>query len=101
MATVAARDAVAELWWRATARVRDAVMSTLQRHENAALRDLDVEELTAARPLETTAAAAPDLRGRAWVMLMCTGFGLLGLWSRARMPTDRSLSAPDGITRPS
>lgn len=101
MATLAARDAVAELWWRATARVRDAVMSAIRQHENAALRDLDVEELTAARALETTAATAPDLRGRAWVMLMCTGFGLLGLWNRARVPTDRSLSTPDGITRPS
>lgn len=90
-ATIAARDAVHELWSDATADVRQQTRQALQRSRCPSLRAIDVE--TIAQPIHApeNEHAPLDPRGRALMILMCTAIGVLGLWSRERvrmqMPT--------------
>ena len=83
--TQAVHDAVLALLPAATPDVRRATTAALGDSRAAELRDLQ-DAVTGAEASEVNApvAAHLGLRGRAIAMLLCSGFGLLGLWNRAR-----------------
>ena len=103
-ATLAARDAVQQLWPAASPETRQATRQALQRSRCLKLREIDVEALDRAPHPAATAtelARTADPRGRALMILMCTAFGFLGLWSRERVRAQmqaigRPLEAPRG-----
>jgi hypothetical protein len=84
--TIAARDAVHELWPLAAADVRQRTRQALQRSRCTTLRAIDVDALDRPNAGEHAEPNPPhDPRGRALVILMCTAIGVLGLWSRERI----------------
>ena len=84
-ATLAARDAVLELWRLATTRDQGLARQSLRRQRCAELRTIDVNELAAANASERGPARPDDRRSPAFAVLFCAGLSLLGLWRRARI----------------
>ena len=83
--TQAVRDAVLALLPTTTPEVRRATNAALQESRAQHIRDLQEEVSSAvASGVDEPAAAHIGLRGRAIAVLLCSGFGLLGLWNRAR-----------------
>jgi len=83
-ATLAARDAVYDLWPAADEATRLRCVRALERSSCPQLRSLDVAALEAPPTPDAEASPAEAPRVRAFAILVCTGVGLLGLWSRAR-----------------
>ncbi|MCK5940770.1 MAG: hypothetical protein KAI24_02275 [Planctomycetes bacterium] len=88
-ASLAARDAVFELWRDASPEVRQATRQALQRSESLRLRAIDVDAIeTQQQGTPVDDAPHDDPRGRILLVLLSTAFGLLGLWRRERARGD-------------
>lgn len=83
-ATLAARDAVHHLWPTADEATRRRCVQALERSRCPQLRALDLAALDAPPAPDAPVAPEEAPRVRAFAILVCTGIGLLGLWSRAR-----------------
>jgi len=85
-ATLAAEDALRELWPLASTETQQQVRGAAQRCESMDVRRLVLETLAErAAPLPAPTPADPGGRGRLLLALFCTAVGLLGLWTRERV----------------
>ncbi len=80
-ATLAALDALPELWPLASASTRQRTRAALQRSDNVSLRAFDVDALAGSTD---TPAPCADLRLRGLCCLAVAAFGVLGFWLRER-----------------
>jgi hypothetical protein len=81
--TLAAADALRELWPAASPAARQRTRAALARSDNIALRAIDVEALAQKRATADAGdVASARLRALAWLALLATG--LTGFWLRER-----------------
>lgn len=87
---VAARDALDALWPSLDGDQRAAARAALRRNRCPQLRGVDLRALDAPRSVAVERLPDDSGRARVFVVLVCSGVGLLGLWRRER------LRAPSG-----
>ena len=83
--TVAARDALFELWPRAVEAERRDALAALARNRCPELRGVDPDARRAAPGAAPAPAQGDSARARLLAALGCCGVGLFGLWRRERV----------------